>query len=103
MRRMTRSRPITRRATLQAALGSGAALLAARAGHPPRAIAQPADLTAALDSFIRQALQTYGVPGAAVAVVSEGRTIFLRGYGVRRLGEAVMPRIAEELGAAVRG
>ena len=90
MRRATRGRSITRRAAVQAALGSGAALLAARAGRAAPVAGQPAtpaDFAAALDTFIRGAMQTYGIPGAAVAVVSEGQTIFQRGYGVRRLGE----------------
>jgi CubicO group peptidase (beta-lactamase class C family) len=90
MRHATGGRTITRRAAVQAVLASGAALLTARAEGALRAAAQPADLGAALDAFIRQAMPTYGIPGAAVAVVSEGQTIFLRGYGVRRLGEAAL-------------
>jgi CubicO group peptidase (beta-lactamase class C family) len=40
-----------------------------------------------LDAFVEQALRDYEVPGAAVAVVHQGQTVLLRGYGVRRLGE----------------
>jgi CubicO group peptidase (beta-lactamase class C family) len=82
---------ISRRAALQTALGAGVALVAARAGRAVPVAGQsaiPDGFVPALDQFIRGALQTYGVPGAAVAVVSEGQTIFLRGYGVRRLGES---------------
>ena len=46
-----------------------------------------ADLAAATDRFIRDALETYGVPGAAVAVVLDDEVVLARGYGVRRLGE----------------
>ena len=34
-----------------------------------------------------RALETYGVPGAAVAVVLDDQVVLARGYGVRRLGE----------------
>lgn len=46
------------------------------------------DPTRGLDTFIRRAMADYAVPGASVAVVKDGKAIFLRGYGVRRLGEA---------------
>jgi len=68
--------------------GAGLAALRWQPSPAARAQGDNTEFTAALDSFIRGALQTYGVPGAGVAVVSEGRTIFQRGYGVRRLGEA---------------
>ncbi len=45
------------------------------------------DPTAGLDAFIQKALSDYGVPGASVAVVQGGKTIFLKGYGTRRVGE----------------
>lgn len=41
-----------------------------------------------LDSYIGEAMQKTGVPGLAVAVVYQDRVIFLKGYGVRKLGEA---------------
>jgi CubicO group peptidase (beta-lactamase class C family) len=85
-----RGRRLTRREATRMALLGGLGLAALRRQPLPVARAQDGstDFTAALDTFIRQALQTYGVPGAAVAVVLEGQTIFLRGYGVRRLGES---------------
>jgi CubicO group peptidase (beta-lactamase class C family) len=43
--------------------------------------------TAGLDAFIKRALVQYRVPGASVAIVEDGRTVFLKGYGVRRAGE----------------
>ncbi len=52
---------------------------------PPRSSSDP---TRDLDAFIRQVMAGYGVPGVSVAVVKDGKAIFLHGYGVRRLGEA---------------
>ncbi|MGH2583527.1 MAG: serine hydrolase domain-containing protein, partial [Dehalococcoidia bacterium] len=86
-RRAKSSARFSRRVAMRAALLSGLALAASRLPSPAQARAQGSDFATALDQFVRGALQTYGVPGASVAVVSEGETIFLRGYGVRRLGE----------------
>src|SRR5882724_7593309 len=41
------------------------------------------DAMANLDAFITKALHEYQVPGAAVAVVQDGKVIWLKGYGVR--------------------
>src|SRR6267143_4968208 len=43
------------------------------------------DAMANLDAFITKALQEYQVPGAAVAVVQDGKVIWLKGYGVREV------------------
>lgn len=40
-----------------------------------------AQKAAALDAFVSRALQKSGVPGAAVAVVQNGKVVFERGYG----------------------
>jgi CubicO group peptidase (beta-lactamase class C family) len=40
------------------------------------------------DAYARAALRVFQTPGAAVAVVKNGRVVLTRGYGVRRLGEA---------------
>lgn len=37
----------------------------------------------ALPAFIKKALKQTGVPGASVAVVSNGKVVFEEGYGVR--------------------
>ena len=39
-----------------------------------------------IDAFANRVLQEFNTPGAAIAVVRDGRTVFARGYGVRRLG-----------------
>jgi CubicO group peptidase (beta-lactamase class C family) len=44
--------------------------------------AQVPDL-AALDAYIGQAREAWEVPGLAVAVVKDGRTVMARGYGIR--------------------
>ncbi|GAA2672847.1 serine hydrolase [Nonomuraea recticatena] len=42
---------------------------------------------AALDGVIRDAMARTGVPGLSVAVVHNDRTLYLKGYGVRRVGD----------------
>jgi CubicO group peptidase (beta-lactamase class C family) len=45
--------------------------------------APPSDL----DAYVAKALAAFNTPGAAVAVVKDGRVVLARGYGRRRLGE----------------
>ena len=40
-----------------------------------------------LDSYICDTMQKTKLPGLAVAVVYQGRVVFLKGYGVRKLGD----------------
>jgi CubicO group peptidase (beta-lactamase class C family) len=54
------------------------------AGLSPRQI--DADRARALDGFIEHARLQLGVPGAAVAVVAQGRAVYQRSFGVRALG-----------------
>src|SRR5438309_5445074 len=56
------------------------ALLVPRQSAPAAAASDP---TAELDAFIMRALKEYEVPGAAVAVVQNGKVALLKGYGVR--------------------
>ena len=39
-----------------------------------------------IDAFAARVLREFDTPGAAIAIVRDGRTVFGRGYGVRRLG-----------------
>src|ERR1041384_7795304 len=55
---------------------SGAALGAAEAVDP----------TAPIGAWATRALDTFHTPGAAVAGVKDGRVVFSRGFGLRRLG-----------------
>jgi CubicO group peptidase (beta-lactamase class C family) len=43
----------------------------------------PADL----DAYVTRAMKTFDVPGIAVAIVKEGKMVFAKGYGVRKLGD----------------
>ena len=42
---------------------------------------------AALDGMARKVMETTGLPGLAVAVTAHGRTVYAKGFGVRRVGE----------------
>jgi CubicO group peptidase (beta-lactamase class C family) len=62
------------------------ALLAWALGAPSSAWAQskpPADM----DAYAAQVLKTFNVPGLSVAIVKDGKMVFAKGYGVRKLGE----------------
>lgn len=60
---------------------------------PPRQSAVPVPAgqieraIAGLDDLARDVLERSGIPGLAVAVVHEGRTVYARGFGVRRVGQ----------------
>lgn len=53
------------------------------AAEPP-AGARPSDI----DQLAARVQQTFAVPGLAIAIVKDGRTVFAKGYGVRAVGEA---------------
>jgi CubicO group peptidase (beta-lactamase class C family) len=40
-----------------------------------------------LDAYVARALKTFEVPGLSVAIVKDGRVVFAKGYGVRKLGD----------------
>jgi len=61
-----------------------AASFAAAAGNDP---------VAELDAFITKALKEYQVPGAAVAVVKDGKAMLVKGYGMR---DATKPGAVDE-------
>jgi CubicO group peptidase (beta-lactamase class C family) len=50
-------------------------------------LAQDAPL-ADLDTYVARTMQTYEVPGIAVAIVKDGKVVLQKGYGVRKLGDA---------------
>jgi len=41
-----------------------------------------------LDEYVARSMKTFEVPGMAVAIVKDGKVVLLKGYGVRKLGEA---------------
>ena len=53
-----------------------------------------APLSPNFDAYVARVLQTFKVPGVAVAIVKDGRVVMARGYGVKKLGGAapVTPR-----------
>jgi len=60
-----------------------AALLAAAAGGAPAWAAPPKDL----DTYVARAMQTFEAPAISVAVVEDGKAVWAKGYGVRKLGD----------------
>ncbi|MEU9789530.1 serine hydrolase domain-containing protein [Streptomyces sparsogenes] len=63
-------------AVLMTVLGTAASASAA-SGSP-----RPRSLTALIDSIVERQLEDYRIPGAAVVVVSGGRQVLAKGYGV---------------------
>ena len=68
------------------------ALTALAPGHEAGAAPRGAERTAAVlpagfDAYVAQVMKAFEVPGLALAVVKDGRTVLARGYGVRKLGE----------------
>ncbi len=59
---------------------------------PPQTVSVPVDdaqiekALTQLDRLTRDLMERSGVPGVAVAVTWKGRTVFVRGYGVRKAG-----------------
>ncbi|HET6798450.1 MAG TPA: serine hydrolase [Gemmatimonadales bacterium] len=39
------------------------------------------------DAYVRRVMQTFTVPGLAVAIVKDGKVVLAKGYGVRRMGD----------------
>ena len=53
----------------------------------PLCAATPSKVLKNLDATVRRTLQTFNVPGIALAIVHDGEVVLAKGYGVRRLGE----------------
>src|SRR5690242_1333844 len=41
-----------------------------------------------MDVWVERTMKAFDVPGMAVAIVKDGRPVFAKGFGVRKLGEA---------------
>src|SRR5262245_26882244 len=61
-------------------------ILAGMGEHAGRATAQ-AVRSDVIDSLMKQALKSWGVPGAALGIVKDDRVIYLKGFGVREAGK----------------
>ena len=57
--------------------------------------------TAEIDALMQEALQTWQVPGASVAVVQGDEVVYLKGFGVREQGrdERVTPETLFAIGS----
>jgi CubicO group peptidase (beta-lactamase class C family) len=53
-------------------------------GHLYAQSAPPSDL----DAYVARALKTFSVPGISVGIVKDGKVVLVKGFGVRKLGEA---------------
>lgn len=72
------------RTTLLPAILALATILTATEGAAQRpATSLPSDL----DRFVARVMETFQVPGVALAVVKDGKVLAAKGYGVRTLGE----------------
>ncbi|HTR21628.1 MAG TPA: serine hydrolase [Gemmatimonadales bacterium] len=68
-------------APLHRLLAICATLTAAAAPLPAQGL--PKDF----DAYVTKAMQSFAVPGLAIAVVKDGKVVLAKGYGVRRLGD----------------
>lgn len=79
---------IVRRAAQVNVIASGLTISGIRetdlTGRRPKSVDAP--MLAELEDYIKDVLQRYHVPGAAVAVVQDGKLVYAKGFGVRRLG-----------------
>src|SRR6267142_2802806 len=75
--------PQTRRvlAAMLALVVTATPAFAASPSAPRREVFPPK-----LDAYIAKVLRDWDLPGAAVAVVKDGRVVVVKGYGVRELG-----------------
>jgi CubicO group peptidase (beta-lactamase class C family) len=64
-----------------------ALVLAGSARLPGQSAAPPAPSPADIDAWVQRSMNTFEVPGMAVAVVKDGEVVVSKGYGVRKLGE----------------
>ena len=64
----------------------GVTVLAALAGSPARLAGQTGAL-AGLDDYVTAAMEAWGIPGLALAVVRNDSVIYAKGYGVREVGK----------------
>lgn len=52
------------------------------------ALAQtPSFISNKLDSLMNRAMQDWKIPGAAVAIVKDGKVVFMKGYGIKEIGK----------------
>ncbi|MEJ0031102.1 MAG: serine hydrolase domain-containing protein [Bacteroidota bacterium] len=40
-----------------------------------------------LDNYINRGMKQWNIPGVSVAIVKDGKTVFIKGYGLREIGK----------------
>src|SRR5438552_52523 len=50
--------------------------------------AQNKFISDSLDNYITREMQRWNIPGVAVTVVKDGKIIYMKGFGVRKVGKA---------------
>jgi CubicO group peptidase (beta-lactamase class C family) len=68
------------------------------AGAPGTGICQQAPPD--FDGYVKRVMQTFTVPGLAVAIVKDGRVVLAKGYGVRRMGDPTLVDAQTRFGIA---
>ncbi|MBY0478479.1 MAG: serine hydrolase [Chitinophagaceae bacterium] len=48
---------------------------------------QPAFITDSLERYIERGMKEWNIPGLSIAIVKDGKTIFMKGYGVKEVGK----------------
>jgi CubicO group peptidase (beta-lactamase class C family) len=49
--------------------------------------AQPTFIKDSLDTYVEREMKRWNIPGAAVAIVKDGKVIAMKGYGVKEVGK----------------
>lgn len=44
---------------------------------------QPSFITDSIDTYIKKGMSDWNIPGLAIAIVKDGKTVFMKGYGVK--------------------
>ena len=79
--------PITNRREALLAMSGGALLATSSAGAEP-ALTPKAPGVEGIDEIVVGFMRAFEIPGIGIAVVSPDQPVFLKGYGVRTLGQA---------------
>ena len=79
---------MSRRTALTALAYSTAA--AALTGATTKAVAESSADEASIDALVTRFMREFAIPGVGIAVVRPGRPDFLKGYGVRTLGQPAL-------------
>ena len=64
---------------------AGALLAGLLVGTPPQISAQQPP--PGFDGYVKRVMETFTVPGLAIAIVKDGKVVLAKGYGVRRMGD----------------